>query len=225
MQCNVGVDGCRGGWFAVTDIPGSACQVFSRLQELLDAYPGASRVFIDIPLGLCDDAERQPEHLARKVLGRRSSSVFPVPCRAAVYAEDYLTACDVNARATGKRISKQAWNICNKIREADQVTDTRLLETHPEIAFLALAGEPLQYSKKTPDGIAERLALLPETAHAIYERAMLAYARSVLARDDVLDALALLACAGMTQTTLPAIPDVDSRGRAMAITVPLRVLG
>jgi len=50
----------------------------------------------------------------------RKSSIFPVPCREAVYAETYEKACEVNKLLTGKLISKQAWNIVPKIRDVDR---------------------------------------------------------------------------------------------------------
>lgn len=55
------------------------------------------------------DGERLSDTGAREILKTRKSSIFPVPCREAVYAETYEKACEVNERLTGKHISKQAW--------------------------------------------------------------------------------------------------------------------
>jgi predicted RNase H-like nuclease len=63
--------------------------------------------------------ERLSDLGARRILKARKSSIFPVPCREAVYMESYEKACEVNEKLTGKRISKQAWNIIPKIRDVD----------------------------------------------------------------------------------------------------------
>ena len=78
-------------------------------------------ILIDIPIGLKTggSGERLSDLGARSILKARKSSIFPVPCREAIYAKTYKEACEVNERLTGKRISKQAWNIVPKIRDVD----------------------------------------------------------------------------------------------------------
>jgi predicted RNase H-like nuclease len=49
----IGVYGCRAGWIAVTDDGGQLTfQIFTTMRELLDAFPEAELVLVDIPIGL-----------------------------------------------------------------------------------------------------------------------------------------------------------------------------
>ncbi len=138
----VGVDGCSAGWFAVflaeSDSDGcdrGNCTLekyswepgvfpeFSALWDFLKSNYEAYEplILIDIPIGLKSggSGERLSDLGARKILKARKSSIFPVPCREAVYAETYGQACEINEKLTGKRISKQAWNILPRIRDVD----------------------------------------------------------------------------------------------------------
>ena len=191
----------------------------ARLADLCDAFADATEIFIDIPLGLPSVEPRTADRLARKILKGRASSVFPVPCRAAVYADSWEQACVENERSLGRRLSKQSWNICNKIREADNLGHPLLREAHPEICFQHLAGGPLAQGKKHPAGRAERLAALPEAYRQTYADAVACWRRKALAHDDILDACALGACGSELTSRLPDPPEKDARGKAMAIQV------
>jgi predicted RNase H-like nuclease len=134
------------------------------------------------------------------MLGAKSSSVFPVPCRAAVYADDYGLACAENQAHYGKKISRQAWNICPKIREMNQFLQDNsgspgiVGESHPELVFAMLAGKVLISSKKSEIGIRQRLATLGRYKGGgadVYDAALDKYLRKDVARDDVVDAMAL----------------------------------
>lgn len=89
----VGVDGCRRGWFAVRLEPGrhSSFDVFPRIEDLWNEWSDASLILIDIPIGL-SDMNRRCDTDARKVLGRRHSTVFTPPCRVALEASTYREA-------------------------------------------------------------------------------------------------------------------------------------
>lgn len=121
---------------------------------------------IDIPIGLSDHSERVCDIEARQILKpKRHSSVFLTPVRAATYAESYEEACRINFAATGKKISKQAWNILPKVREIDAFTrefpGVALREAHPEVCFRALNSKTAcSYNKKSSAGIGERLSIL-----------------------------------------------------------------
>ena len=83
----VGVDGCPAGWFSVgfERNGGYEVNVFASFGELLDHYSDAGLVLVDIPIGLPEGPERREcDSLARKLLGRRGSSVFPSPTRQTV---------------------------------------------------------------------------------------------------------------------------------------------
>lgn len=192
-----GVDGCPGGWFAVSNYGDLVLE--SQFRELLQTID-AGRLYIDMPIGLPDD-ERQLEKRARQLLVGRGSSIFSVPCRQAVYANSYESACDINAKSVGKRLSKQAWFLCNKIKQIDTELrqhpslSRRVLESHPELAFHLLSPSPLKHSKKSSAGISERLRVLSHHesyARQWYRAAKSKYPRKLLALDDIVDAMILM---------------------------------
>ena len=227
----VGVDGCRAGWLAIGLETAGNWQVgiFPDVSSLWNHYRQASLILIDIPIGLKADgaAERRCDPQARKLLGPRRSSVFPAPCRGAIYAQSYQEACDVNQRLTGKRLSVENWNIIPKIREVDCLLSDdesargRIREIHPELCFCGLAGRPMQHAKKRSEGLSERTQLLqsicPQTDDMI-DHALSAYRRKDVARDDILDALAAAVTGLMGEQNLVSIPqepEFDERGLRM----------
>ena len=113
----VGVDGCSAGWFTVFLVTENEkdCRwkvgLFPKISSLIDflnkEYEQAEfLVLIDIPIGLKagGSGERLSDLGGRRILKARKSSIFPVPCREAVYAESYEKACEINEKLTGKRI-------------------------------------------------------------------------------------------------------------------------
>ena len=228
----VGVDGCRAGWFAVTiDTDGHwKAQVLEDAKHLWAECRKASLILIDIPIGLRDSSpeERLCDKEAREVLGpKRGSSVFPAPSRLALEATSYAAASRLNDKHTGRKLSKQSYAITGKIREVDALLDDdrvgkRLREVHPEVCFAALNRcSPMQHSKKTKEGFAERLdvleAVFPQT-HAVVAYALSNWLRKEVARDDVLDATAAAVTAFLGHGNLrthPSQPERDSKGRPM----------
>ena len=227
----VGVDGCRAGWIALgLETTGNwQVNIFPDASSLWNHHRGASLILIDIPIGLKigGKAERQCDPEVRKLLGPRRSSVFPAPCRGAIYASSYQEACDINQRLTGKRLSVENWNIIPKIREVDRLLSDdaaareRIREIHPELCFWGLAGRPMQHAKKRSEGLAERTQLLqsiyPQTADII-DYALSTYKRKDVARDDILDALAAAVTGlmgGHNLVSIPQEPEFDERGLRM----------
>ena len=203
-----GIDGCRGGWFAVlledspsrggrprvTDVLLFDTEDFKTLAGILD---GCSLALIDIPIGLPARGERPSDSAVRKLLGARGSSIFPMPVRDAVYADSYAEACRINAEATGKKLSKQAWNILGKVRSIDRFLRMReeyrliLRESSPEYCFVLAAGCAPGHGKRTPEGVRERSAILAARAtgwEGVRVEARNAYSRRELSDDDILDA-------------------------------------
>jgi predicted RNase H-like nuclease len=149
-----GVDGCRAGWIAVFAHAGGgevAVRVVPRFADLL--APRAPAVLaVDIPIGLPERAGyggRAAENAVRPLLGARQSSVFSVPSRAALAAEEYREACRI-ALATSqppRKVSKQLFMLAPRIREvdaclrADPSLAARVFEVHPELAFWRLNGD------------------------------------------------------------------------------------
>lgn len=229
------MDGCRKGWFAVALSSGSnwSIEVYKTIDELWNAMNSPSVMLIDIPIGLPDSNRRICDGQARKLLGRRGSSVFAVPCRQALKAKSYRQACRINKRVMGFKISIQTWNIAAKIKEVDtwlqntQSAQRRVRESHPELCFWALAGRHVMaHSKKTAQGFAERYSILkkiyPQSV-SIVKQALNQFRRKDLGRDDILDALVLAISARFSAgkpKTVPLKPMVDKKGLAMEIVYP-----
>lgn len=228
-----GIDGCRAGWIVIgiaTDGQYSV-QLAGQFDQLCETISGATLSLVDMPIGLPSRAipQRLCDTAARRLLGARRSSVFPVPARAALAGRDYVEACAINARELGKKISRQSWNIMPRIAEVDWalgrgLSQSQLREMHPEVAFTMLnMGVPMQASKKTAAGFAERMSVLtrwlPATAEIQQAARASCPSRQKLADDDILDALvgAVTASHYPALGTLPDTPIDDETGLAMEI--------
>ncbi len=230
----VGVDGCRGGWFAVSiEASGRVgCARFEGIAELAAAFPAGARIGIDIPIGLPSRhcPFRDCDHAARRLLGPGlTSRVFSPPARRTLAAENHAGACAINRAETGKAISLQSYHIMEKIREVDAwlrqhpAVGDRVREFHPELVFLRLNdGTPVRSSKKLRDGFDQRMALIrahsPAVARACDE-AIDAYPRKLVARDDILDAAAIAVALtnGDLQTAVPRPAPRDNADLPMQI--------
>lgn len=156
-MCVVGVDGCRGGWLAVALKAGVAtARVFTHFAGLLSAYPDATALAVDMPMGLWESGRaraRPCDALARKRLGKRAACVFIPPTRAMLHATTYAPL-----RKHG--LSVQAYNLIPRIRELDTLLtpalQVRVWESHPELSFAAMTGAPIAYPKRTAPGQAAR---------------------------------------------------------------------
>ncbi|HJN93591.1 MAG TPA: DUF429 domain-containing protein [Dehalococcoidia bacterium] len=221
----VGVDGCAKGWVFVHLSEGefTGATLHATFGDGLVAIPDASAIGVDIPIGYAPDP-RQPRRAdgeARAALGRRHSSVFPTPPREVLTARNYAEA---NARCqelTGKGISKQSYAIAPKVLEVEPLAaaDRRIYEVHPEVSFLALAGAPLESSKKNWNGLLQRRALLAEAGIQLPDD--LGEVGGVAAPDDIVDAAvaawsAARVAAGAGQS-YPTPPEHDINGRDVAI--------
>lgn len=151
----------------------------------------------------------------RKELRGRGSTVFNAPSRKAIYANSYDDACKNNLEIEGKKLSKQTFAICPKIKEADLFISRNsgidIIESHPEICFKNLnEGRVLQTKKKTTDGLKERLSILknynPKTSQ-IYEKILSQTLRKNVARDDILDAICLSVVLEKANDTLNFLHD------------------
>jgi predicted RNase H-like nuclease len=203
-----GLDGCRAGFLAAVAPDGRLDS--ARFEPVGDLPAFLARPFaviaVDMPIGLPDRVGaggRGPEAALRPRLGARQSSVFAIPARAAVEAGDYGAACRIAAATSDppRKVSKQAFALFPKILaldaalRGDPAAAARTFEVHPEGAFAAMAGRPLDAPKKirgtpNPAGLAERRALLEAQGFA---PALLASPPPPGAQaDDALDALACL---------------------------------
>lgn len=232
----IGVDACKKGWFAVALGSKDSWKigVFNTLDDLWNLWNPLTIIFIDIPIGLPNSGRRACDIEARKILGKRGSSVFPAPSRQALAAGTYRQACQINQRVTGVKLSVQTWNICTKIREIDKwlrhnpAVRPMVRESHPELCFWALSGgHAMLNPKKTVKGFEERYGVLenncPQTGRIVYQ-ALDQFRRKDLARDDILDALALAVSAGRSLEsirTIPPDPPRDEKGFPMEIVYSL----
>ena len=199
----IGVDSCKKGWFVVALNVSLNWEVgvFEDFSKVVAKYSSFDNLLIDIPIGLPTMGSRLCDAEARKILGRRGTSVFTVPCRKAVYSAGYEEACNVNLEINGKKLSKQTWNIIPKIKQLEKflVSNTyylnKIRESHPEICFWALAGKrPMQNSKKTDYGITERLDIMKKIfpkAEILFNHSKYKFKRSEVSKDDIVDAMAL----------------------------------
>ncbi len=228
----IGVDACKKGWFAVSIGTDERFEIgiFETIVDLWNSLQSNALILIDIPIGLPDTGKRRCDVEARRFLKKRAASVFPVPCRQAIHAATYQKACRINQKILGVKLSVQTWNIAGKIREVDDLLRTNekarrcVRESHPEMCFWALAGRrPMVYYKKTDRGYAERLNLLKRVNPAsekIANFAINGFLRKDLARNDILDAIALAISATAGKNALVCIPENpprDSTGLPMEI--------
>ncbi len=235
-----GVDGCPAGWVVVThplDQPHAAeVLIVQRFVDILALPQAPSIIAIDIPIGLpersglggraCDSAARVP-------LGDRRASVFSVPARAAIVEYDYAAACAIAAQTSdpSRKISKQSFNLFQKIREVDAAmspdVQRRVVECHPELVFWRLNGhQPLSLPKKVKSqpssaGLEMRRALLRSAG---YSEALLnscPFRRRDAGADDIIDAIANAAAASAIARghahRVPENPPLDAKGLRMEI--------
>jgi predicted RNase H-like nuclease len=212
----LGADACRAGWVGITlSDAGLRAYVHAEIGGLVALAAAAGPlavVGIDIPIGLADTGLRQADLLARKAAGPRWASVFITPVRAAVEATDYQQACELNRRIAGCGISRQAFNLREKIMQVDSwlpLAPCPVVEVHPELCFAELAGAPLADGKSTWAGAVKRRQLL--AAEGIMLDGDLGLTGQQAGVDDVLDAAAVAwtaqRVASGTARRLPAEPE------------------
>ena len=234
-----GVDGCPSGWvvaFMRADLSEARVRLQTRFADVPAAPETPAAIAIDIPIGLPERAGhggRAAENAVRPLLGARQSSVFSVPSRSAIAAQDYREACRIALLTSDPRrkVSKQLFMLAPKIREvdaalrADMALAQRVFEVHPEVAFWRLNGEAaLSEPKKVKSrpyepGLALRRKLL--ISAGLPAAAVEASPPKGAGPDDLIDALACAAIArrihaGEAQP-FPDPPERDVFGLTMAI--------
>jgi len=181
-----GVDGCPRGWVAAVWGPDGVEWRVTPLSfaTLLGALPEAVRIAVDVPIGC---GPRACDREAKAMLGAARSSVFAIPAREVLEAPTYADALAVAARRGDKGISVQTWYIKDRVLDATDNADARVVEAHPEVSFLRLAGTALP-PKKSAAGVGARLAVLAKVFGDV--PALLAACPRPATADDALDALA-----------------------------------
>lgn len=227
-----GVDGCPAGWIAALwdgagQLTSQLCGSFADVMAL-----PAEIIAVDMPIGLPERSGRPPEREVRARLGDRQSSVFAVPAAKAIDCTDYRDACRTNLLHSDppKKVSKQCFHLFPKMREIDALIEpshqSRIYESHPELAFWAMNGEvPLPLPKKLrgtpyPPGLDFRRSLLRRNGLPI-DSLISDYRRRDVGPDDLIDACActLVAWRILNRRSIrfPADPPTNARGLRMEI--------
>lgn len=210
----VGVDACPSGWLA-TVIDGETVTVerHRTFRRLHDSYPAADRILVDIPVGLPTDERRRCDASAKGLLGCRGGSVFYAPSEPAIACAAYEDAKQAHREATGNGLMQQAYNLREKILEVRALVDGDygglVRESHPELCFAGLNGQPIAYPKSSAAGRELRLQCLQselDGARALYDDAETRYLRKDVRRDDILDAMCLAAVGRHPLVTTPPDP-------------------
>ncbi len=220
------MDACRAGWIAVAwtgrDVQAYVHEDICAVAELAAADGPVAVIGIDIPIGLADITLRQADLLARKAAGPRWASVFVTPVRPALALQTYEQASALNRRLTGSGISRQAFNLRDKILQVDAWLSRApcpVVEVHPELTFAELAGAPLRDSKSTWAGAVRRRQLLASARIELSGDLGLSGRQAGV--DDVLDAGAVAWTASRvargTARQVPDPPERFSDGIACAI--------
>jgi predicted RNase H-like nuclease len=96
-------------------------------------------------------------------------------------------------------------------------------ESHPELVFYMLSPVGTLHSKKTPKGVEERLKILSRyepRSHEYYCLALEKFPRKLVARDDVLDAMALMVLGSTENFILRDSVGEDESGLKIGLTLP-----
>ncbi len=230
VKC-LGVDGARHGWLGVWEQGRELAYAwYESPSALCSAHRDAVVIAVDIPIGLSDSGRRISDELARKMVGgQRASSIFSSPVRGILDASTQAEASRRHRLIDGRGFGAQSFAILPKIRAWDALLTwdeelrDRVFEVHPEVSFAALGGGlGLAERKKSPEGVAKRIALLGPEFGSDSVRALIASCpRREASTDDVLDALVALWSARRIASghagALPSPPLVDSAGLRMAI--------
>ena len=231
----IGVDGCKGGWIAaILDYGTLKVEHFTSIEELIDRHPQFDAFLIDMAIGLRDNREQsRPDQAAKKELGLKASSVFPIPSRSAVYEDSEERQKQANIKALGKSLAKQSIAIIPKIRELDTFLvdhseyQGKILESHPEVDFARLKGSVITISKKEVTGFIERENVLAEYLKVESLSWFIDKAKELGCRpDDLMDAACLAVTGAMhahgMSETIPENPEKDAKGLEMTMIVPKR---
>ncbi len=165
MTLVAGADVGKGRWVVVVLRDGDFDRaiVTKTLADFLEETQGLEVLALDIPIGLPEGKERRQCDLAAKAfLKPKSSTVFFTPPRPVLEAPTYQEGNQLSWHDYERGVSAQAYALGQKILEVDPIAanDHRVIEVHPEVCFRAMKGGPLDYSKRSWNGQAERRRLI-----------------------------------------------------------------
>ena len=218
-----GVTPCSGGWLlagakhhAATFMP-EPPRVFETFLEVLGERPGYATMVVNAPIGYRDEVGDPPRTCdleARKLLGRRGSTITSAPTRASLREGDDFTTSGLDATTLVRlRHYRELYLEMSPFRQRV------VYEGNPELSFYQLNRDTaLQRSKRLVAGRDERYDVLD--AHLPGGIAgFLSEPPEGVAPRHQLDALALLWSArrvwGHGARRIPREPEWDSEGLRM----------
>ena len=228
----LGIDGFSKGWCCCSFNEHMNIKIIPEIKNILN-HDNCSKILIDIPIGLSSlKAERKIDSQLRNLLpSGRKNSVFNAPTRKSAYANTYDDAKKAELEQLGKSLSIQSWNITNKIKEVDQFLTNNpklnniVYESHPELCFYYLNNmKPLLFSKKTVDGLIERMKILNHYYHKsqeLIEDFFQKNKKTGIKKDDIADSMVLCISAKNWikngRRTINNYPNKDEKGISFGI--------
>jgi predicted RNase H-like nuclease len=219
----LGLDGFSKGWVVVL-LDGYVHEISIHCDVTQALSLPFDQAGIDIPIGMTEDGERDCDRLARAMLRPHGSRVFGGARRWLWQKFDDPDRANVEAdRREQKKASRQLWHLGKKIMEVDAFVRANpsrdIREVHPELVFLRLNRNKPLASKKSPEGIARRRALLKRAGIRHIDRWLTRDRIGTGAKaDDVLDACAVAIAARAPAGSVPeGTPPIDAFGLPMRI--------
>ena len=200
MPTIIGLDGCSAGWVSASkNLKTSKVELrlIDRLEQINQIYDEPKIIAIDMPV-ILQNGPRSVDQKARKLLGRRASTIFSAPAKNALIINDYILASAENFKLTGKKLSVQSFNLFPKIREVQSFLKTHpkinIFESHPELAFMNLNNnQVLSQKKKDKEGFEIRAKLINKIFKNFrFDRYRALYPKKFVNDDDILDAFVTL---------------------------------
>lgn len=232
MSTVYGIDGSKNGWCVASFNSHTNCFKAFFVKSLIELrLKKSDLVLIDIPLGLPSrkNTFRKCDLIARKILKNRACTLFSPPLIEALNKKTYKKALEVNRKYASVGISKQSYNLKNKIIEARNFAFNKnnIFESHPELCFASLnKSKPLLNSKHSSSGIAKRLKLLNKynkKLGALFSKTKEELKSLKVSDDDIVDSFVLCATAIRIKTNmrnlvvLPDINEYDKKGLSLNI--------
>jgi predicted RNase H-like nuclease len=223
-----GVEPCPGGWLVVparlqgiTAFPFEP-EVFPTFAEILDYRPAFDVIAIHCHLSFPEQdtqGGRTCDKEARKLLGfARGGAVKSPPSR------HYLRTQDLDARARkgldpiSARMMRRYAEVAEEMQPYRQ---RQVFEVHPELSFYQLNDDtPMQHSKHTEEGVAERRALVEARIQGIDVVLDAQLPGGVTARhllDAAADMTTARRIAARAVERLPEDPEWDEQGVRMEL--------
>ena len=160
-----GVTPCRGGWLVASAklqgtifAPEDPVRIDTFI-DVVDMRPGYSTIALNAPVGGLDRAivgGRACDREARQILGRRGSAVKSAPVR--IDTQNRIDLLPEHLDAVSRTLLPRYQEVANEMAPYRQRT---IYEVNTDLSFYQMNDDvPMQWSKRSEKGIAERRALL-----------------------------------------------------------------